>query len=462
MRDPVYKKCRCRDDDGRDLGAACPKLRRSDGTWNPRHGTWWFTLELEAGLNGKRKRIRRGGFASREEAQAARDDARNAERRGADPSLRTMTGRYLTDWIERRVDMKPTARRTYRITIGTYLVPLLGHVELSQLRPAHIEGMFTTIRDWNAKLAAGKPVRKHQRHVGPASMQRIRSVLRKALNVALDDGLIQFNPAERQRVYMETEEPQKPKAWTAEKKERFWADYRHRLASAPEGRGDRAFLVWRTMSLRPSPVMVWEPADLGVFLDYAARHRLSPLYELLADTGMRRGEACGLPWTEVSLGDARLHVGSARVQVGWEVATVAPKSARGHRDISLRPETVAALRRWRKAQLAERLAWGSEWTDTGLLFTRDDGTALHPDTATDTFERLAFAAGLPPVGLHGLRHGWATYALMAGVDIVVVQDRLGHASSKITRDTYTTVLSELSRTAATTVAELIPRKVRWS
>lgn len=462
MRDPVYKRCKCRGDDGRELGPACPKLRRSDGTWNPRHGTWWFTLELEAGPGGKRHRMRRGGFATREDAQAEREAARAAEKRGADPSQRTTTGEYLAAWIERRVDLKPTARRNYRFAIGTYLIPLLGHVELTQLRSSHVEGMFATIRDWNAKLAAGKPVRKYQRHVGPASMQRIRIPLRKALNDAVDGGLITFNPAERRRIYMEAEPKWKPIAWTGERKERFWAAYRERLAAMPEGRGDRAFTAWRSMALRPSPVMVWEPADAGVFLDYAARHRLSPLYEVLADTGMRRGEACGLPWTETFLNDSRLHVGAARVQVGWEVAELRPKSDAGWRDIPLDGKTVSTLRRWRKAQLAERLAWGEDWTDTGLVFTREDGTPLHPDTATDTFERLAFAAGLPPVGLHALRHGWATYALLAGIDITVVQERLGHASSKITRDTYTTVLSELSRTAATTVAAMIPRKARES
>lgn len=462
MRDPVYKRCKCRGEDGRELGPACPKLRRSDRTWNPRHGTWWFTLELEAGPNGKRHRMRHGGFATREDAQNAREAAKTAERRGADPSQRTTTGEYLTAWIARRVDLKPTTRRNYRFAIGTYFIPLLGHVELTQLRSSHIESMFATIREWNARLADGKPVRKYQRHVGPAAMQRIRIPLRKALNDAVDSGLIQFNPAERRRIYMETPEEWKPEAWTAEKKERFRAAYRDRLAALPEGRGDRVFTAWRTMSLRPSPVMVWEPADLGVFLDYAARHRLSPLYEVLADTGMRRGEVCGLKWTEVYLSDARLRVGAARVQVGWDVADVSPKSKAGWRQIPLDRETVATLRQWRKAQLAERMAWGSDWTDTGLVFTREDGTPLHPDTATDTFERLAFAAGLPPVGLHGLRHGWATYALLGGVDITVVQERLGHASSKITRDTYTTVLGELSRAAATTVAAMIPRKARQS
>jgi hypothetical protein len=33
------------------------KLRRSNGTWNPRHGTWWFAASVP-GDGGKRKQIK--------------------------------------------------------------------------------------------------------------------------------------------------------------------------------------------------------------------------------------------------------------------------------------------------------------------------------------------------------------------------------------------------------------------
>jgi hypothetical protein len=75
------------------------------------------------------------------------------------------------------------------------------------------------------------------------------------------------------------------------------------------------------------------------------------------------------------------------------------------------------------------------------------------------FRRLAFAANLPPVSLHSLRHGAATYALAAGVDIKVVQERLGHSTSTLTRDTYTSVLPDVARAAAEAAAAMIPRAV---
>ena len=68
---------------------------------------------------------------------------------------------------------------------------------------------------------------------------------------------------------------------------------------------------------------------------------------------------------------------------------------------------------------------------------------------------IAYLAGLPPIRLHDLRHGAATLALTAGVDIKIVQEMLGHSSRAITSDTYTTVLPEVARAAAEAAAALI-------
>jgi len=160
VKDPFYKRCKCLGEDGlKERGNRCPKLRRADGSWNPRHGTWYYTLELPPGPNGKRKRMRRGGFATRDEAQADRDRAKDKARKGADPSNRLTVGQYLTRWVAQRPDLKPTTRRNYCICIGTYLVPLLGHIELARLRADDIADAFATIRQWNDQLAAGNPVR---------------------------------------------------------------------------------------------------------------------------------------------------------------------------------------------------------------------------------------------------------------------------------------------------------------
>jgi hypothetical protein len=73
--------------------------------------------------------------------------------------------------------------------------------------------------------------------------------------------------------------------------------------------------------------------------------------------------------------------------------------------------------------------------------------------------RPAFEASLPPVSLKSLRHGAATYALAAGLDIKLVQAKLDHSSSTLTRDVYTSVLPDVAQAAAEAAASIVPRAV---
>ena len=91
------------------------------------------------------------------------------------------------------------------------------------------------------------------------------------------------------------------------------------------------------------------------------------------------------------------------------------------------------------------------------MFTREDGSALHPATVTDRFQALAAAAKLPPIRLHDLRHGAASLMLAAGVAPKVVQETLGHSTITLTLDTYTSVYPEVAAEAAEAAAALVPR-----
>lgn len=174
----------------------------------------------------------------------------------------------------------------------------------------------------------------------------------------------------------------------------------------------------------------------GAFLDFVAEDRLYAMWHLIAFRGLRRGEACGQPWSETNLDTHSLTVSSQLVQDGWDVETSEPKTDSGFRVIALDDDTVEVLKHHRERQGAAHEMWGLAWVDTGLVFTQEDGSWLHPGKVTDLFERLVAASGLPPIRLHHLRHGAATLMLAAGIDVKIVSDTLGHSDTRITRDIY--------------------------
>jgi integrase len=201
----------------------------------------------------------------------------------------------------------------------------------------------------------------------------------------------------------------------------------------------------------------WDAATLRKFLavSYESGDRLHPLWVLLSTTGMRRGEALGLRWSDVDLDAARLRVVQTIIQVRSEVAIGEPKTARGRRPIALDAGTVAMLREHRRRSLEERMQVGPAFDDRGLVFQHPDGSWLRPDAVSAAFVRRVRAAGLPRLTLKGLRHTWATLALERGIHPRVVQERLGHSTIAITLGIYSHVAPTLHDEAAQVVANLV-------
>jgi integrase len=190
-------------------------------------------------------------------------------------------------------------------------------------------------------------------------------------------------------------------------------------------------------------------------------NRLYALFHLVALRGLRRGEAAGLRWADLDLDAGTLTVSGQLQQIGGRLVAGAPKSEAGRRVIALDRTTIRALRAHRGCQQAERAAAGARWAGTGYVFTTPLGKPVGPDRLTRVFRRLVADSGLPPVTLHGLRHGAATLALAAGTDLKIVQDQLGHSTITLTADTYTSVLPQTARAAAdNTAAFLFPARPR--
>ncbi len=280
--------------------------------------------------------------------------------------------------------------------------------------------MFTAVTRQHE--AAGQPVTA-------ATLARVRATLRAALNAAIRAGLITANAASRAEI--PSARRPRPVVWTAA-----------RVAE------------WQRTGIRP-PVAVWTPAQTARFLNAIRGHRLYAAYHLIALRGLRRGEAAGLRWCDIDLDGGTAIITCQLQQYDGHLTPCPLKTAGSERAVALDRTTVAVLRAHKAAQDAERAALGKNYHDSGYVFTCLNGDPMAPDRLSRTFRRLSDEAGLPPVRLHDLRHGAATLALAAKVDLKVVQDMLGHASIVLTADTYTSVLPEVARKAAEDVATLI-------
>lgn len=432
MRGSVFKRCGCSeviDGKRKQLGARCPKLRRTDGTWNPRHGTWYFQL-------GRKPR---GGFGSQGEAQAALDSARDRVRRGVSLDD-TRIESYLDDWLRTKLDVRRSTLRGYRIHIDNYWRSGIGHLNLSELRTSHVADVLAEVPGTDA------------------NRQRVRATLRSALSDAVRQGLILVNVA----ALVKLPAGKRPKAlvWTDDRVTRWAAAVEKLERARAAGASPEEVERLEEAAQPPSPVMVWTPDQLGTFLDHAVGDRLYAMFHLIAYRGLRRGETAGLRWTEVDLPNRRIAITTQLVQQGREYYEDTPKSEAGERTISIDVETATALREHRKRQLEDRMEWGSMWVDSGRVFTKENGEELHPETLSDKFQQLRTAAGLPPIRLHDLRHGAASLMLAAGVPMKVVQETLGHSMLSLTADTYTSVYVEVAEEAAEAAAAIVPRRRR--
>ena len=211
-----------------------------------------------------------------------------------------------------------------------------------------------------------------------------------------------------------------------------------------------------TKAARPE-IKTWTAAQVRTFLATTDEDRLIAMWIVLASTGMRRSEALCLRWPNVDLNARRLAVVDTVVSVDNRATLRLGETKTGgsRRTVALDSTTVAAVRAHRARQLEERLKAGSAWLDHDLVFCREDGSVLPPDWVTRKFQRAARSVGLEPIGLHGLRHTWATLALGANVPAKVASERLGHANVAITLDRYGHVLPNMQEDAAEAVGEIL-------
>ena len=183
---------------------------------------------------------------------------------------------------------------------------------------------------------------------------------------------------------------------------------------------------------RSERMTILTPEQVAKFLESARETPYYALFYTAVYTGMRRGELLGLRWCDVDLDLASLSVVQTLYKSRGTCVVKEPKSACGRRAIALSPSLALLLRLHRAEQKLQARQLGRQPTDTDLVFTRMDCSAVDPSTLSHTFAKVVAMAGLPHIRFHDLRHTHATLMLKAGIHPKVVSERLGHSDIRAT------------------------------
>jgi integrase len=375
-------------------------VSRQGRVYKEKNGTYSFVVDV-APLGAPRKQVRRRGFRppeARAKAQRALNELIHQADHGefVDPSTITF-GQWADRWVE-SLDLAPSTVRSYSDTLRLHAAPL-RYARLQSLTTPDIDKLYADVR------AEGRLSMRSQRY--------LHVVLRNCLSAAVRKRLITVNPTD-------AADP------TSE-----------RSAKAPE-------------------MKTWSPAEMGAFLEHEETRtdRLAALWRLACSTGLRRGELCGLRWSD--LDGSRLSVRRQVTQVGKQPPKIADtKTGAGHRAVALDDVTLAELRAHRARQNAEKLACGPSYRDDGLIFPDPSGAPLAPLFVTWRFNRLVKLTGAPRIRFHDLRHSHCVNLLSAGVNVKVVSARLGHSKVGFTLDRYAHVTDGADEDAAAKAARLV-------
>jgi integrase len=307
-------------------------------------------------------------------------------------------GFLLDAWVEHLSTQGRTAKTIdgYQSLITARLRPGLGSIELRKLTPAHLDAFY------RALLADG---------LSRMSIRHCHAALSTALRQAVKWGWIDRSPAER--------------------------------ASPP-----------------PVPNREIQPPSAEQIIALVAEldrtdHDLASMVYVAATTGCRRGELCGLRWTDIDLVTSTLIVRRSITDTTQGVMEKDPKTHRSRR-ISLDPSTVATFRAQLDRMTARATLCGVSIGPDAYVWSQEPTCAIpyRPNRVTDGFRAVRSRLGFADLDFHHLRHFAATTLAGAGVDVRTIAGRLGHANPAITLKTYAHFLEATDRQAAEVMGKL--------
>jgi integrase len=372
--------------------------------------TWGYSIDAGYDANGKRKRVFKSGFETKQEAADELRKLLNKKDTGEPvaPDPQTFAG-FTEEWFsifgKRKCSLKTLER--YRQLVD-YILPHIGHVRLQDLSALGLERVFYQLKDAGGRhRRTGKP-----RPLSAKSICHVAGVVNVILKKAIKEKLLLSNPMEG--VDLPSPEPHEARVLDAEQ-------------------------------------MAW-------FMDAARRIGIYELLEFCAATGCRRGEALSLTWPDLDLenGVARISKSLEQTRAGLRLKSTKGKKSRA---ISLPASTVVMLRALAVTVDENRKMCGPDYSELNLVFCDPAGNYLKPDSITAKVCLMARKLGLEHVSMHTLRHSHGSQLLSAGVPLPAVSKRLGHSNVYTTATVYSHAMPQDDVAAAEAWDKKVHRNV---
>lgn len=299
---------------------------------------------------------------------------------------------WLNKWLEGYVQyqVKDSTYETYKLNLELYVNPRIGNSPIGAITTADLQVMYNNLRKYgrvNDHSTKGSSL-------ADSTIRRIHAILHQALDKAVEERLIVENPTNGTTVPKCNYAPKQ--ILTKEQLARFYEE------------------------LKKDP---W-------WYDF---------FHTELTTGLRRGEICGLQWSDFNEKTGRLQVRrNVTAGRGQPVRVGTTKTNAGTRSILLPRSTVELL----KARKANSY---SQWIFHNP--TRPE-MPMTPSTPYHRLKRILRDAELPSIRFHDLRHTFATHALAQGVDPKTLSGILGHTNASFTLDTYTHVTGDMQKKAS--------------
>jgi len=388
---------RLKNSDSRKAGENMARKRANgEGTIVLRSdGRWMGSLSVSRDVDGKAHRLTVYGSTQAEVVEKLKN-----LRQQRDTNAKSVVGKdtvagYLLRWLENDVEVNRDAKthQEYEGTVRLYVSPFIGHIKLGKLDGEQLVAWQGTLK---------------KKGFSPNMRLRAIRVLRNALNKAVKLRLLPYNPI------MALDKPK----------------------------------------VTRKQVTPLEAETCQQLFKACKSHRLGDLIVLAAMTGLRKGELFALDWNAVNLDEGVLVV-RRQVQELKGLTLKEPKTAAGKRVVSLDPVAVEALR----SRLKKAKTEGFEPVAVPIVFPNERGGYLRGSN----FDRWVWypireAAGIPATFVfHDLRHTQASLMLAAGVDLKVIQKRLGHADFATTANTYSHLLQNAQNEAVEKLAAMMKK-----